>query len=449
MNAISPINSQREFSFLGKDWNYYRDLASIVCSRESTYRTALDVTGFDIPTMTAALFRNFKSFLEAAFEGLTATLTIGLAPKVTQGVGYVCSKFIFKKDEQKDTLNYLMFTMDELRDKNKFQNAASRIKEEEMQDKNFTAALYERAGHSKQAERFKKEAKEIEDFCTRFTPSEDIRQKICKLKKATIIGESFLEGGFWGGFGLLMRGFRKYVLGEDRFTGTKGYVSDSESEQLGESGDLNIFQKIIGVAAIFISPVLNLFLLNKVEDDEAVAKSPFLQTVKSQWDMTHGVYPKLGLLFSYTTIPKWIGAISLSQGWFERGERILKLLTVLPSWWFGHRITNGVLAAKEDTKLAEKHNVPQGILVEPEYLKSNLNENSSVWKKINATFPEPAKIHHVMDSTEGNEVLQKEAEDLHASCLYKGFALHSLLVFLVNLGVNFTTKLRAERALGE
>ena len=428
-------------------WNYYKDLASIVCSRESTYRTALDITAFDAPMMIADMFRGVKKFLESLFEAFNGTVLVVISPILTGWVGKFVGKFILPKNMQKDTLHYLKFNMSELRDLEKFKAAKGRIKSEEIEDKNFIASLYSRTNKTEKSSFYEREAKDIEDFCNKFEPTEDKRKDIYRLKKATIIGESFLEGGFWGGYGLMLRGFRKYILQEDRFTGTKGYVSDEESEQLGEAGDLSLFQKVIGVCSIFISPILNTILLNKTEDREAVKNSKFLKMIDNHMDTTHGVFPKLGLLFSQTTIPKWIGTITLSQGWFERTERILKLFTVIPSWWFGHRATNGVFALSADKELAKKYNVKPGILVEPEYLEQTTNNNDTFFERMQNRFPEPAKIHHVIKATENNKELQTEAEDQHAKCLYKGFAVHSLLVFGINMAVNYSTKLRALWAL--
>lgn len=428
-------------------WNYYKDFASIVCSRESTYRTALDISGFDIPALSADIFRGPKKFLETLLEAFLGTTMVIAAPVITTLVGKVLANFILEKDDRKDALNYLRFSMKDLRENN-LKGGVETILEEEASDKRFTASLYKNAGNTKKAEKYESDAKDIERFCKEFKPSEKLRKQIYALKKATLIGESFIEGGWWGGFGLLTRAFRKYVLKEDRFTGTMNYASDSESASLGESGDLSLFQKVLGGAAIFISPVLNTFLLNKIEDQNAVKNSKFLKIVQDQMDMTHGVYPKLGMLFSITTIPKWFSAIVTSQGWYEMGERILKLCTILPSWWLGHRATNGLVAKHYDAKLAEKYKVEKGILVEKEYLE-HLPQNSTTLDKISQRFPEPARIQHIMKATKDNKTLQSEAEDLHAKCLYKGFGMHSLMIWIINMAVNQITKLRVQSALSK
>ena len=449
MNPISATSSNTQ-----SRWNYYKDLASIVCSRESTYRTALDITAFDFPSLVADAFRGPKKFIETFVEGLSAVISIGASPYINAFIAKVLAKFILPKEMQKDALHCLRFNMPELRNFEVFKESKKRLIEEEVEDKNFIASLYKRANKTEKSDAYEKEAKNIKEFCDKFNPTEEKMNFIYKLKKATIIGESFIEGGIWGGFGLYMRAFRKYILGEGRFTGTKGYVSDAESEQLGESGELNLFQKLWGGICIFIAPVMNTILLNKVEDEKAVKKSWFLQKVKDNFDLTHGVYPKLGLLFSLTSYPKWLGVIGTAQGNFERVERLLKLITVLPSWWLGHRVTNGVCALNADKKLAKTYNVKPGILVEPKYLEQTVNNDDTFFERIQKRFPEPAKIHHVftaVDKTDldkaRKEELKFEAEDKHARCLYKGFTMHSLGVFAINMAVNYSTKLRALWAL--
>ncbi len=174
-------------------WDYYKDFASIVCSRESTYRTALDITAFDIPTMGADAFRGFKKFLESSLEGLTGTLLVVISPILTEWVGKFC---VWSMGIQQDSLNYLKFSMSELRDLEKFKTAKERIKSEEVEDKHFIASLYKRSNKIKASEDYKTEAKNIEDFCDKFEPTEDLMKKIYKLKKQPSSVKVFLKGDF-------------------------------------------------------------------------------------------------------------------------------------------------------------------------------------------------------------------------------------------------------------
>ena len=463
MNTISRVDTNAKANTRGpptSGWNYYKGLAKgfakIVDSRESTYRLALDLTAFDIPTLSAEAFRGIWRFLEAGWEAGIGTLMVFAAPKITTWVADFVCKFILPKEEQAHAKQYLRFHMSELSSTKDMQKAVERIKDQEPKDQERIAKIYDELGNKKQHDRYINSANKIREFCNNFKPNEEIREKIYKLKKAVILGESLIEGGVWGGFGLSLRFFRKYILRQDRFTGTMGYLSDEQSKGLGEGGELTLTQKILGGAVIFLSPLLNTILLNSTKDKKVVEKSKFLSTVDEHLDMTHGVFPKLGLLFTYTSVPKWMSLFITSQGWYERLERIFKFLTIIPSWWLGHRVTNGIIAKAFDKKLSEKYNIKSGILVEPEYLKPAKTEGLSFMDKLKYWCPEPARIHHVLDRVEGEklskekkEELHKEAEHMHAITLYTGFALHSFLVWCVTMLVNWTTKLRVKHDMGQ
>lgn len=436
--GTARTTSGNKVGFLELAKNY----AGIIDSRESTYRTALDITGFCLPIMAAAAFRNIWSFLEATFESVIDCLMVYIAPQTTTFVGKIFSKQILPKEEQKDYFHYLGFLRSDLENLDALKRGLERMKQEEIKDKERIAELYNKTGSEKKTADFLNRAKEVQDFCNRFTVSEDKRQNIQKLKKSVILGESLLESVIWGFKGLFIRLFRKHVLRQDRFTGTLGYLGDAESAALGEGGEITLLQKIgIGVATV-ISPLINAFLLKQIQKPDNVKKSKFYSIVNEQIDMTHNVYPKLGLLFTYLQVPELLGMISTSQGKYEILERILRYVAGIPSWWCGHRVTNGLVAKIADKKLGKEFN-QTGILIEPQKRDKN-----SLWDCLCDYFPEPARIQHVLDKTEANKQLQEKVTDLHAKTLYGGFALHSFLIWVLMMGVNALTKLRVKRALG-
>ncbi len=431
VNNISSITSR--FS-----WPYFRNLASIVCSRESTYRVALDVSGFEIPTVLGDIFslRPLKKIVETLLEALAGGGSIAIAPMATSFIAKILGKFILPANLQKHTLNLLKFSMKEVSDIESLKDSISAVKERESLDKEFVASLYEKTGNIQKANRYRTEANGIRSFCDEIKEnvSEDLRENIKKIKKASIIAQSTIEGAWWGGWGLMLRGIRKYILKSDSYTGTQGYAEEA-------GGEMKLWQKVIGVACIFLSPITNLILLNKCDDKEKVKNSKFLQVVKEDFDMTHGVYPKLGLLFSMTTYPKWIGAICGSQGWSEFLERVLTLTTLIPSWWLGHRATNGVFAKNADEKISKKYGIEGGMLVENEFLHS---ENI-----LSRNLPEPAKIHHVLDTAKERgknltvhmkDNLVAEVEDEHAKALGLGFLSHSAGIWVIKMAINQIVK---------
>ncbi len=116
---------------------------------------------------------------------------------------------------------------------------------------------------------------------------------------------------------------------------------------------------------------------------------------------------------------------------------MFKQALLIPSWWFGHRATNGMLAKSADKEL-EKQFGKKGILVEDNVYQKQ--ESDGLWEKLKKTCPEPTKIQHVLNKTEDNDKLKEKAVELHAKTLYKGFALHSFLIWVLMMGGNWVTK---------
>ena len=128
-----------------------------------------------------------------------------------------------------------------------------------------------------------------------------------------------------------------------------------------------------------------------------------------------------------------MSALISAQGKSERIENLIRLFTLIPSWWFGHRVTNGVIAKNYDQNLSEKYGVEKGIMVEPQYLHS--------------AAPEPALIQHIFEKTQGQPELREEARDKHAKGMLYGFSLHSAMILIMRLALNGFTKLRATKAV--
>ncbi len=412
-----------------KLWEKARNIAEIVCSRESIFRSALDLTGWEIPMILAALTRNLYSTAEAVYQAVYSLSTMIMTPYFTKWIGHLVGKTILKADEAKDINHYMLFQMHDLDNHDTLMQGLQRIKEEEPEDLGFVATLY-KDSKSKEA-RYLEKAKSIKDFANSFTLDEGKLERIKKLKRSTIQGASFIEGCLWGSQYLTNRMFRKYILGQNSFTGTINYDTKDSTKKT-DASKLKWWQIVGNIAAMFSSPVINYFLLNKLEDKEAVKKSPWLQTIKNQWDMTHGIFPKLGLMVSFMMIPNSLGMLFSSQGKNEFFENLLTLSTVMQSWWFGHNLTNGSLAQRADIKLVEKFGLDRGILVEP--------------RDANLLMPEPAKIQHVLRKVRHNPKLEKEAREMHAKVLYQGFTLHALLIFGMKMLINQVTKWRVGKA---
>jgi hypothetical protein len=431
---FTPVELAQEESILDKVKAKLKHYAGIIDSRESVTRLILDLTAFDIPTVIAGATRNWSSFLEACLESSLSSFNLIIAPSMTKLMANFAGKLFLDKEDQKHFDKLARFYRTELHDEEGFKNGVKRILNEEPKDLDRIANLYIEAGNNSKSQSYRNQASSLKDYFGNIEFKPDRLKSLIDFKETTLLFESFFEGGIWGGFGLLLRWFRKNILKQDTFTGTNKYVNKDEAKKLGQDLPLKIWQKAMGVGAMFLSPAINFTLMKLCRNRESVEKNKFLQLCDSGLDMTHGLFPKLGLLFSFTTVPKWFGALATVQGKDELIERIMKLFSVMPSWWLGHRVTNGLLAKAADKSLVKKYGVQAGIMLEKEQL--------------NSFAPDPAKIHHILEQTQDNPVLQKEARSKHAKVLYFGLSLHSLGVLGVSLLINQITKWRVKNKLG-
>jgi hypothetical protein len=416
-------------------WDKIQPIAEWVCSRESTYRSALDLLGWELPSMLAAATRNIYSFAESVFmAGMGFTMVVA-APKLTGFMGHTFAKTYLNKEEQKDVDSLMLFQLNDLDDNTTIDKAIKRMSVEEPEDCTFMMDLFK--DNKEKVNYYENKAKNITSFLNDVKVDDSLRQRLIKLKKAVIVGESAVEGFVWGGYYFFNRLFRKYVLKQDRFTGTKAYESDDDAKKTGDDSKFKPWQVAGTIFSMLLSPLFNFWALKKTDDKEAVAKSPWLKTIKNQWDMTHGVYPKLGLLFSYLQMPVSIGQMFAAQGQNELIENVMRQFTMVPSWWFGHKLTNGVLAKFADNKLVQNFGESaRGTLVEAE--------------ELHKFAPEPAKIQHILKHTKDLQLeLKQAARKEHTKSLTLGFGLHTLMVFGARLLMNFITKLRVTSKLQE
>lgn len=407
-------------------WNYTKRLAEVVSSRESTYRAGLDLTGWEIPNILASAFRNKDSFFESLFM---CSLDFGaslLVPSVNKLLGHIAARFIFN-DKERENLNYLAFFKNtDLINLETLKTAAGKIKSDEIQDNEFLEKFFSNNKYSKEAQR-------IKSFFDNFSASEDLLEKLRKFKKSLILSSSTVVGAFMAHIPTLNRLFRKYVLGQNRFTGTEKYASDKDSEKIGDSGDLTLLQKLLLVIPTFASPIVNFSFLKKAETLRKDGNDKAADTILNNLDFTHGFYPTLAKFASIVAIPWNMSSLISAQGNSERIENLIRTCTLIPSWWFGHRVTNGLLAKKYDNDLASKFKVEKGIMLEPKYL--------------NSLAPEPALIQHIFDRTENQPELRDEARNSYAKAMFGGFTLHSLMIFVMRILLNKFTKFRVENAL--
>ncbi len=413
-----------------KFWDKAKKYAGIVDSRESLVRLALEFFGGDIPWVLAGALRNRESFFEKLFECSVSLSSFLVAPALTGWFAKLGGKIFMPDKSGEEILSLINLNRHELRTETGFKEGVKRVLDEEPADKLRIAQLYREIGKQGQAVRYDSEADKLRKLFTGLEYDKDLAAKVKKIKEFTTLAESQSEGLLWGGFGLMLRAFRKYVLKQDRFTGTEKYLNDKEAKKIGQGDDLKLWQKIGGFMMMPLPAVLNYFLMKLTDNEELVKNNKFLQMADKHLDMTHGLFPKLGLMFTYTSLPKWLGTFITAQGWDELVERVVSFTVLISSWWQGHKLFNGFLAKHFDKKLSKEFGTEPGLMIDKDFHGH--------------TFVEPARIHQILEKTKDNKALELKAKDAHAKTLYAGVTMHSIFIFILSLAINEFTKWRVE-----
>ena len=445
-----------ELSYFAKLKKTAKIWAKIFDSRDSTYRAVMDLVGADIPTVIGGM-RNIYSFIEQSIEAAESFIMVFAAPQLTRFVSKLVGKQILEQDQHEDIKHHLLFHRSELHDNESFKKAIYRIIDEETKDKKHIGDLYRELGNNTKALKLDKEQEDIKDYCRKFIEEyldencneaklEEHRKQILKLKEGVQLGESFVEGGLWGSFGITMRLFRKYILKQDSFTGTSGYANKDEQAKLGDNERIGLKELFGALVGVTISPLINKFVINATRDREKVKNSKVLQFLDEQFDMSHGLYPKLGMMFSFMVIPKWSSVFLTAQGKNELIEKVSKALSMIPLWWLGQKITNGPISAKRDKEMQEKHGTEPGLLVNRPHPKEKGFKGM-----LKHFFPEANQyfqVHKTLENVKDPEV-RKDAFDKHAKTVYQGLGLHTFLVFSSIMISQFLTKKRVQKELNK
>lgn len=417
------------------------DFSKIIFSRESTYRSFVDLFAEDLPSVIAEAFRNKYKFAEEIFKSITSTGAMFIAPKITKLVSKIIGKNFFPEASEEEISNYLLFSRKNLEDLDSVEEEKSIILERDVKDQEIVAGLFE-PGSKRHSEHLKN-AREIENFISDIEIDDEKRERINKFKEAVIIGESMVEGSFWGLWPFLIRLFRRYVLGQERFTGTSNYLDEKNSEKLGIKKGMGL-KEILGTMFSMSSTTLfNLFTMKNTRKTFKDKPNSVMKTLKDKLDMKHKYYPQSGLYMTFGTIPIYLSKIFNSQGGFELVENLLKGFVTTMSLWFGDRASNGILAKKADQELSKEFGVEGGIL----YHKHEIDKDTSWWTKLKEAMPEAKRFHEVIEKVHHNSALKKAAIEKYVQSFYKGFTFHSFGTFLLKMGVNMITKFRVDSAL--
>jgi hypothetical protein len=414
-------------------------LPMVLFSRESIYRGLIESFAVDVPSCLAAATRNKTFFLETIFETLMNNFIVYATPSITKLIAGARSKAIFNGSAGQ-YYNYMLFNRADLDNNENFDKARNRILEDEVSDNETMLGIFGNRGGMPNERTA--QIQQIKDFMENYKANDILREKILQLKDDVIKAQSWVEGMYWGFIPLARRLFRKYVLGQDRFTGTLAYLSNEDNNKLGNEKGFSLKQILGTFVSMSLTPFLVNGFLKLIKDPELLANSLFVRKLKEEMDTSHGFHPKLGLFISSGELSFLISRIFNAQDMFEMLENVLEFFTSAGSLLFGDRVTNGVFAKSADAKLAQEFKTKPGILYEQSKAKPG-----SLVEFFDSVFPRASKYVQVLSKCLGNNDLIKKASQEYSKVFYKGFATHGLLTFGANMLINLVTRLRVKSAM--
>lgn len=411
---IHPTEEQRLPDYLTK--SKPRLLAAALDSRESFHRAVLEVTGFDLPELAAALInkRPKENIIEILIRNSYLLAITLLNPKLISGILNTFGKLITPKKHHQDILHIVRFQREDLKDVDSFTKGIERLKDE-IEDQKFLSGI---ALNNEQKNSSLATAKEIEEFSKRFEANEENLKSARSLKNLAILGDS-IEGALWGFMPIFNNVIiRQMLLKQKGFTGVK-------AEERKEFKGFKKIQKA-GMALGMLSGGLVNSILLPLSNSQ---NNKFSKWVKSWQDLNHGIYPKLGLLLTNLALPINISRISASMSKIELFENLILLGTVVSSWCFGHKITTDQIAKLLNNHLKKKYDVTEDILIKA----NHASEQTPL-------FPESNEIQDILKKTNHNEDLQKDAIRFHTLKTGLGMTAHSGLVFAARMFMFGITK---------
>lgn len=433
--STTPPNIQNKFSFNNKLFH----LPQVLFSRESIYRGLIESFAVDVPSCLAAATRNKTYFFENLFETLLNNLIVYATPAITKFIAASKAKNIFNGSHG-EYYSYMLFNRQDLDNDTNFDQARSRIMQDEISDTETMLGIFgNQNGENRSRE---DQIKQIRNFMQSYPAEEQLRHKIVQLKDEVIKAGSWVEGIYWGFIPLARRMFRRFVLGQDRFTGTLAYLNNEDNNKLGNEKGFSLKQILGTMVSMSMTPLLVNGFLKIIKDPHLLENSLLVRKLKEEMDTSHGFHPKLGLFISSGELSFLLSRIFNAQDMFEMLENILEFFVSAGSLLMGDRVTNGRFAKEADKKLSQEFGSKPGILYE-----ESKAVPGSLLHMFDSLFPRASKFMQVLAKCNGNDKLRTKATNEYSKVFYKGFFTHGVLTFAANMFINAITRLRVKNAM--
>ena len=400
--------------------------SNFVQSNDLVYRTALDVTGWDVPFVLSS--RNKDERREnIIYAGLVTILGFAIIPLEVFGLNKIFAGYLNKNDaffnlrwehldhgKHKEAIKHLEKTLGRTRE---------RLEKPSWFDK------FVKKGIIKNIFKLESAIKVIKE-----NPS--ILKEVYKFKKYILLADLLLSSTALALVPPIKVLTTKYLFHKDRFTGTENYLSDKDLNKLVKK-DKNDFIKRIITAGLCIAPFVLALLTHKITRaklEKGLKPNNMLIKIRDGMDYTNGIYLTLGGMFAiFQTIN--LNAINWTRDKYERAETIVKLGLCVPSFWFGDYIFNGNIAKLADKILSKNGKFENGTFI-------NL-------KRSNIFGAHPREIKEIIEHVEKTMGKNKASISgkIATGIFISGFIVHSLAMACILALANSMTKNWVKRDL--
>lgn len=397
--------------------------SNYVQTNDLVYRTALDITGFDLPLLYTS--RNKDEKLENLTNAVVGT-TAGflLVPLEVKALNKIFASKYLKKNNSFFHLKWEH--LDPGKEGDAIKHLEKVIKEQKTRLENpnwFDKIGFVKKGIHKNITNTENAVKEIQK-----NPS--ILKNVYKAKKYVLLPDLLLTTAMVLSIAPLKVLVTKHVAKKDRFTGTEDYLSDKDLNKLVKKENKDTLKTIVN-AGLCLTPFTVALLAHKstkAKLDKGLKPNKFMEKIRNKMDYTSGIYLTSGTMLC-VFIGKALNSLNWARDKYERAETMLKYSLIIPSFWFGDYIFNGNIAKGTDKLLAKSGKFDKGTFINTEK-SGNWGARSNEIKDV---------IRNV--GTKYGKKKANQAGKIATGVFISGFLAHSLaMVGIFQLGNAITKK---------
>lgn len=354
-----------------------------VQTNDLLYRTALDITGFDLPLLCTSRNKDERreNLVNAFIGTIGGFLVVPLEALALNKL--FASKYL---DKNSSFFNLRWEHLDPGKEKDAIKHLEKIIEDKKMRLENPN--WVDRMGFVKKG--IHKSIRNVESAIKEIEKNPAVLKKVYKAKKYVLLPDLLLNSAIMLSIAPLKVFVTRHFAKKDRFTGTQDYLSDKDLNKLVKKENKDSIKKIIQ-AGLCLVPFTVAFLAHKstkASIDKGLKPNKFIEKIRNKMDYTSGVYLTSGTLLFILT-GKILNSLNWARDKYERAETMLKYSLIVPSFWFGDYIFNGNIAKAADKLLAKSGKFEKGTFIDSKksgILGARSHEIKDVIKNANSKY---------------------------------------------------------------